>query len=59
VAAVRTVNLSSYRSNIISDDIKVELDSHADTSVVGRHCHIIHHHRQVVNVVGYDKVNGS
>ena len=59
MAAVRTVNLSSYRSNIISDDIKVELDSHADTSVVGRHCHIIHHHRQVVNVVGYDKVNGS
>ena len=26
VAAVRTVNLSSCRSNIISDDIKVEPD---------------------------------
>ena len=36
-----------------------ELDTHADTCVVGRHVFIVEQHDQVVNVSGYDPTKGS
>ena len=34
--------------------VKVELDSHADTCVVGRNALVIHEHNNVVMVSGFD-----
>jgi hypothetical protein len=56
VCSVRTIDLSravgSTRSR--SNILRVELDSHADTCVVGRHALIIHEHPHVVMVSGFD-----
>ena len=36
-----------------------ELDSHADTCVLGKHTHILMDHGKVVNIVGYGKSKGT
>ena len=38
---------------------RVELDSHADTCVVGKNAMVIHDHRRRVSVTGYDPKAGS
>jgi hypothetical protein len=37
-----------------NSSLKVELDSHADTCVVGRNVLIVNEHTRVVNVSGFD-----
>ena len=37
---------------------KIELDSHADTSVVSDQCLVIHDHKRLVNVFGPDHKAG-
>ena len=37
-----------------SDNLRVELDSHADTCVVGKDVLVIHEHDRLVKVHGYD-----
>ena len=46
----RSVGSARSRNN----SLKVELDSHADTCVVGRNVLIINEHTRVVNVSGFD-----
>ena len=54
VATVRTVRLSRTIGITRSHNIlRAELDSHADTCVVGRHASIIHEHDKVM-VSGFD-----
>ena len=43
---------------VASSKPKVELNSHADTLVVGDNCLIIHDHNIPVNVDGYDLKDG-
>ena len=46
----RAIGSTRSRCNVL----RVELDSHADTCVVGRHALIIHEHPKVVMVSGFD-----
>ena len=57
-ASVQTVNLSAHNSLIVVKT-KIELDSHADTCVVGDYCLVIHDHKRPVNVFGYNPKAGS
>ena len=41
-------------ASIASSKPKLELDSHADTCVVGDSCSVIHDHTRLVNVYSYD-----
>ena len=56
VCVVRMLDLShavgSTRSRL--NILRVELDSHADTCVVGRNALVIHEHPNVVMVSGFD-----
>jgi len=56
VRVVRLIDLSrsvgSARSRL--NCLRVELDSHADTCVVGQHALVIHEHPNVVMVSGFD-----
>ena len=58
VATVRTVDLSRHigaaKSSGHCNLIKVELDSHADTCVVGKNALVFHKHDRHVMVSGYD-----
>ena len=42
-----------------SSESRTELDSHADTCVVGDQAHIVHEHGRTVNVVGYEGSAGE
>ena len=48
IVTVKSVNSSS------KDKLRVELDSHADTTVVGSNVLIVHDHERFVDVYGYD-----
>jgi hypothetical protein len=53
---VRTVRIGATSAEYVSDgDSQSELDSHADTCVVGKNALIIHDFERAVNVTGYDK----
>ena len=54
-SVVRTSRVGSLTFNNESNS---ELDSHADTSVQGKHAHIFMDHGKAVNIVGYDKSKG-
>ena len=57
VATVRTLNLSRHVGSTSSgyrNLIRAELDSHADTCVVGKHCLVVREHDRYVMVSGYD-----
>ena len=43
---------------VASSKPKVELDSHADTSVIGDNCLVIHDHNRPDNVYSYDPNDG-
>jgi len=49
--------LSSVRTN--SDEMWVELDSHADTTCAGANCIVIETTNQVVDVTPYNRKHGS
>ena len=55
VATVRSFrNLCAIGITRSHNVLRAELDSHADTCVVGRHALIIHEHSHVVMVSGFD-----
>jgi hypothetical protein len=56
VHVVRLIDLSRSVNSTCSqfNSLRVELDSHADTCVVGRNALIIHEHPNVVMVSGFD-----
>ncbi len=47
------VTVKSLDSSL-NTNIQVELDSHADTSVIGSNVLVVHDHEQYVDVYGYD-----
>ena len=51
--SVQTVYLCDQNS-LSPVKTKIELDSHADTFVVGDHCLVVHYHNRPVNIFGYD-----
>ncbi len=53
VAPVRMIKSTRSKSN--SNKISVELDSHADTCVVGSNVLVVHDHERFVDVYGFDK----
>ena len=55
---MQTVHLSAH-SSIEVVKTKIELDSRADTCVVGDHCLIVHDHNRPVNVYEYNSKPGS
>ena len=56
--AVRTVRVGRIGAEP-SPSSRTELDSHADTSVVGQHALILHDYERPVNVIGYDSKQGA
>ena len=54
-----TVNNVSYKINDQTYETTLELDSHADTCVLGRDALIILDYQRLVNVVGYDESLGT
>ena len=46
-------------ASVTSSKPKVELDSHADTCVVGNNCCVIHDHNRLVNAYSYDFKHGN
>ena len=54
---IRTMRVSSLSGE--KTETRAELDSHADTCVVGKHALIIHDYGRPVNVTGYDASEGT
>ena len=50
---MKTVHSSAHNRFLVIKT-KIELDSHADTCVVGDHCLVVHDHHRPVNVFGYN-----
>ena len=46
---------------VLTDDgeQRTDLDSHADTCVIGQHALIVHDFKRTVNVTGYDPLKGT
>lgn len=59
IAAVRTVRILAANSTHSSDDTRVEIDNHADTTVLGRNCLKIHDYGRSVKVTGYNPSVGT
>jgi len=57
-APVHSVRIGSSWSMPINE-VRVELDSHADTCIVGRNCLVVNDHCRPVNVYGFDPSDGS
>jgi hypothetical protein len=55
----RTVKNISYKINDPNYETKLELDSHADTCVLGRDALIVLDFQRPINVVGYDESLGT
>ena len=53
------VRTSRVGSLTFHNESNCELDSHADTCVLGKHAHIFMDHAKSVNIVGYDKSKGT
>ena len=52
------VQVTEVHTSIASSKPKVELDSHADTVIVGDNCSVIHDLNRPVNVYRYDQKDG-
>ena len=50
---------SRVGSFTFNSESNCELDSHADTCVLGNHAHILMDHERSVDIVGYDKSKGT
>ena len=59
IAAVRTVRILAANSTHSSDETRVEIDNHADTTVLGKRCLKVHDYRRPVKVTGYDPSVGT
>jgi hypothetical protein len=60
ISAIRTVRLGATRStSSLLVTARTELDSHADTCVVGRNALVTHDFDRPVNVTGYDSSLGT
>ena len=59
VQPLTTVQVILVHASVASSKPKVELDSHADTCVVGDNCLVIHDHNRPVNVSSYDPKDGQ
>ena len=53
-----TVQVIVAHASVASSKPKVELDSHADTCVVGDNCVVVHNLNRPVNVYSYDPMDG-
>ena len=58
VQPLTTIQVTVAHASVASSKPKVELDSHADTCVVGDNCLVIHDHNRPVNVYSYDPKDG-
>ena len=54
---LRTVKSANSKS--CTNEIRIELDSHADNCVVGSNVLIIHDHERLVDVYGYNQKVGN
>ena len=54
-----TSQLSATVRGLMHVDSRTELDTHADTCVVGKHCLITHEFDRLVSVTGYDPNQGK
>ena len=53
MGAVRTVRVGALSNSFTGiDESRTEIDSHADTCVIGKHALIVHDFERPVNVVG-------
>ena len=50
---------SRVGSLTFNSESNCDLDNHADTCVLGKYAHIFMDHERSVNIVGYDKSNGT
>ena len=55
----RCVQLSSTTINVVINQYRTELDSHADTCTIGRNALVTHTYDRFVNVTAYDPALGS
>ena len=51
---VRKKRIKVANSSINSDKKRLEMDSHADTTVLGKSCLVVHGFDRPINVTGYD-----
>ena len=58
IKPLSTVLVMVAHASVVSSKPKVELDSHADTFVVGNNCLVIHDHNRPVNFYNYDPKDG-
>ena len=58
VKPLSTIQVTVAHASVASSKPKVELDSHADTCVVGDNCLVIHKNNRPVNVYSYDPKDG-
>ena len=58
IKPLSTIQVMVAHASVASSKPKVELDSHADTCVVGDNCLVIHDHNRPVNVYSYDPKDG-
>ena len=59
IATFHIMRIKVAISSINSDKTRLELDSHADTTVIGKCCLVVHYFDTPVNVTGYDPEDGS
>ena len=59
VATVHTMRIKVANSSIYSDKTRLEMDSHADTTVLGKGCLVVYDFDRPVNVTEYDPEEGS
>ena len=58
VQPLSTIQVTVAHASVESSKPKVELDSYADTFVVGDYCLVVHNHNRPVNVYSYDPNDG-
>ena len=55
---IRIVNATRSQEGFMAKEVRSELDSHADTCVVGKHVLVFQDFDRLVDVIGYDKQLG-
>ena len=59
IKGIRTYRISICEATGDAPEVRTELDSHADTCVLGRNALITHDYERPVHVTGYDKADGT
>lgn len=52
---MKTIRVGAFSSENGADTAQTDMDSHADTSVIGKNALVIHDYRRPVMVAGYDE----